>query len=643
MATALDAHLDATASALARLKGNADALGAGMASAIDRLADVPARLLALGRAGPTFTPPSAPGSMGRLPSGPLPVLPPPASRLPVSALASSLPLEFAKPSALALAPTPAGPTSGDLGAKLPLPLPVRVVAMDSRVQAVLAASALPSQIATVAAQRGAASGGKMSSMADWMQGAGSRAVGAFGQVKDTLMSLASVGDPFLAWPTYQASVEGLSITIGQMFSPALLEVSKYIQSVTAYLDGLDEATKSYYAKIVLASAGTLAGVAVLYKLGQAFYAVSVAARAAGIAMMTTPVGMILGIAGAVAAVAAAWYLAGNNANNAATAASKVAGIVAGLRGAASAEIQPGDLEQVSPETRQQIQWASQTKSPTNLNKAREALAKEAESVQAAYEKADKLFQATVPTRDAAIQFDAAVRKTFADTVRQSTTTISLFNQYPDLLQGKVPEGVKLTPFQQSIFRERPQTMDQVHRLVGNEADARFSSSLVNQATALPDAFRDRVIAELRSEIPSTFFTQGYRSAPLGTLAKTRPELVDPERIPYVTPAADVMIDRKLRLEYLRAKDKLDAVLRLQATVGGSAPAGPLLATSGLPAPVISSTEALADRMQVAALKGDDLQSANLQKQLQALEQNNVLLREIKDAIRDSRALPSWMY
>jgi len=644
------------AEALERLRSSADLASLGLTAAFERLTQRLQPLLTqlgTGSVSGAQTAASRSGAKADNLAASLPLVlinppgggavspppPPPGSRTPsinTPSLADLSP-------ATVTTPTVKGPAGGQ-GAGFPLPLPVRIVSMDAKASAQMAVLALPGQVATVAAQQQRQAGGG-GGITQFAQNAGAQGASLFAQLRDAMTGFASSADPFISWPTYKASVEGLSISIGQMFTPALNEASRYIQQVTAYIDGLDATTKSYAARVVITGVSVLAGVAALYKLGQAFYAVAVAARAATVAMISNPVTAIIAATAAVAGLAAAWYLASNNANSAATAAGKVAGVIAGLRDAGSAEPQVTDLRKVSPETRKLIESASQKKSPTILGQAREALDKEAEEAKQAFEKADAVYKATQSQRDTAYAFDAAISKAFAENVREASRTISLFNAYPSLREGEIPKGVQLTPFQQAVLRERPKTMEQVRRVVGAEADARMSSTLVQEAAKLPDAIRDRVVQEFRSDIPSTYFTQGYTSAPLGVLKQKRPELLDARNLSFpINPAGSVMVDYGISRTLTQARERLDAISRLQNAVGGGGTTGgPMQALGSLPAPVISSSEALADRLQIAALKGDDLQAANMAKQLQALEQSNVLLKEVKDAIRDLRILPQWMY
>jgi hypothetical protein len=210
------------AAALERLRGNADLAALGLTGAVERFAQRVEMLQGVAASRPTVAPPAA------------------AAGAPLAARTPSI----STPSLAALSPaTTTVPTAkgAGQGAGFPLPLPVRVVSMDARASAQMAVLALPGQAATVAQRQ---QGAGATPIKDRLDGAGSMAAGMFSQLKGTIESFASMGDPFVAFPTYKASVEGLSISISQMFSPALLEASGWIQRATTFLDGLDAGTKA---------------------------------------------------------------------------------------------------------------------------------------------------------------------------------------------------------------------------------------------------------------------------------------------------------------------------------------------------------------------------------------------------------------
>jgi hypothetical protein len=112
----------------------------------------------------------------------------------------------------------------------------------------------------------------------------------------------------------------------------------------------------------------------------------------------------------------------------------------------------------------------------------------------------------------------------------------------------------------------------------------------------------------------------------------------------LTPIPPVVqgLDESLLSKELAAKIKLDTAARV-ASYTQSAAFDTRLALGNLPTPIISSPEAMADRLQIAALKGDDLQAENYAKMIQGIEKVGGLIKEVKDVIRETRLLPQWMY
>ena len=623
-----------SADALARLRSSADVAGLGLAGAVERFASRVADLQALAATRPNLAPPGAVGGTNQAPPAPVPPMRPAPTPPPIGTRTPSI----ISPSLTALSPaTVTTPTvrgapgaAGGAGG-FPVPLPVRIVAMEARASAQMALLALPGQVGAAARQQAQ----NATPIKDTLDRGGAMASGAFSQAKDSLMSLASVADPFVAWPTYRASVEGLSITVGQMFTPALMEVSGYIQQATAFLDGLDAGTKANIGRWGTFAVAGLAAAAVLAKLGSLFITVANQARAASAMMMATPVGAIVGITATVAGLALAWNSVKQNAQGA-------AGAMGGMtfsnpfQAAATTPPSRAELGELSPAARASYEAAIRSKSPTDLNAARVAIGKELDASKAAFETAAAAAKG-IPGFDDRPATDKIAART-VELGTQARDLLELVKANPGILRGIVPPGVTLTPMQQEaiavnrrVYGPDPRT---ISRVAGETADIELRKTIAEVLKPLPDSVKTAYAKMFSAPFNAFDFKPGESA--FADRRRNNPASIP---VPRVVDAIDPAAARRAE----EAKIRFDAIQKVANFTQAQSNAGPMQALGNMPAPSITNMLDLADKLQISALQGSDLESANRAKQLQALEGLGTKMDDLIRAVREQRATPFYRH
>jgi hypothetical protein len=410
-----------------------------------------------------------------------------------------------------------------------------------------------------------------------------------------------------------------------------MEVSGYIQQATAFLDGMDANTKTAIGRWIAFGAAGLGAAAVLLKLGSAFITVANQARMAAIWMATTPTGLIVSAAAAVAGLAAAWYLTSQNARSAAGAAADASKINPFQGGAQAQKPTAKELDALTPDARAALAEAERTRSILDVEKARAEVAK---SVEQARKEFNAVAAGAKPIpedqqKTVALNLHNQIRSALEGPAQEEGNFARAVRANPALLRGEIPANSGLSDQAIEVLKKKPGTPADASRLLLLRQQERLQEFIEAQVASLPEGpQRDAARAALMEGSKEPTIERR-----LAALRKTDTETLILQA--FRLPLTERMTAARAKLE---ANERVASYAQAQG-----APTGPMQALGNLPAPVISSTEALADRLQIAALKGDDLQAANMAKQLQALEQSNVLLKEVKDAIRDLRVLPTWMY
>jgi hypothetical protein len=160
------------------------------------------------------------------------------------------------------------------------------------------------------ARKGAAALAQLSSAAGMAFAAGAGGIASLGATAGAMSS----------WPTFKASITGVSIELGQAFLPYIDRASLALQDMERWLETLSPSTKEFGARLAITGTAAAGAAFAAAKLVGAWRAVAAAAGLANTAMAMGPIGGTIAVVGtAVAALAGAWALTARNARDAADA------------------------------------------------------------------------------------------------------------------------------------------------------------------------------------------------------------------------------------------------------------------------------------------------------------------------------------
>lgn len=486
----------------------------------------------------------------------------------------------------------------------------------------LAAAQREARYAAVAADQGAMAAG-LARLNDQTEQGRQRLVAFTAAAQNTysagasaIMSLVAAGDPFSTWPTFQASVEGLSISIGQTLIPYVDMASGAVQRLTKWFDGLTDTQKSWTATILVGSTALAGTVVVGAKVVTLLGSVVTAARAAAAAMATLnaaagPWGWAaLGIGAATAGLityAGAW---GSVADKAKEAGGAIAGAIGAGADAAGRAMGAGGL----PRERAAV-------TPADLRDRRVPIAAQEELVRAGNDPAKLAAVLETQSKAAADRAAEAQRKAIAAGAEAKERDAAGEAIVRDRLAAARAE-------EERISRER--------RPVGPGAAPRFADTSSEAAAAL---MARRTLEEMRAGGKVKAGDEGETLAELTQRFK-----LALDGLKYDTVAADragasleaMAAEAKSSADYLKALRERAGVLA-KAAGGEPAPDSPegiQRSLRGLPQAQISDNQSYADRLTVAALSGSDLDNANRQKMLSVLEGSKDLMSDMAGSMRD---------
>ena len=447
-----------------------------------------------------------------------------------------------------------------------------------------------------------------------VRGAGQTAGMIGGAAMGGIMGMVQAADPFSTMPTFNESLKGLSIEVGGSFLPVIDQMSAKIQQATRWFEGLDKSTKQSVASTLAWSAVGLTGAAAAARLGSMAVSATIAVRGLALAMMPlvmTPMGLLVT---GVTAAAGAYLLLGRNAREAAGH-MREAGRAAPPRGGPAT----GDTPARGAEALTQAELDRLPDRGESLREAKSDPLKLAEAMAAYRRKIDedlKRVQGAQPEHlDVARKFDAGLKESYERTVAERDEAIELRRKRPT---GDT-SGLALTDFQRRIFKEPEAATDLTQKELVRRREALTKS-------ALPEGVRFDMFAGYPGG------EQEFYKDMLAGKVKAFPKVTQ-ERLQGAR-------DR----EITEIKSRQELVERVQQKTGIGTPEETLTRAYGsLPAPRITDSQSYADTIQIAALKGDDLQARNLEKQLQNLEDIKGLLKSVSFGISEieKKTGPNW--
>lgn len=391
-----------------------------------------------------------------------------------------------------------------------------------------------------------------------------------------ITGLVAAADPFSTFPTLQESVKGLAIELGQGFLPIVDSVSQKIQGLTHWFAGLDESTKkniATYATYAVAGAGV---VYALYKIAGASYAAVGAVNALNLAWRASPWGFVISSAitatAAIGGLAAAYYTLGSNA-----------------RGAGDGMASAADKAELK---RREDEKRSVYESLPSDFKAKYREAKDEEG-----------------RRGVLREYQKKTKEDLEKAKASQLDDVSLEQEIDRAIAGRdlksKAAGVDLIPGRGGPFvRPRP----------AQTTPEKEAASILKDFEA-----RKLVRPENREEIRKIL----EEKAKLGLQGKDFRGF-DTRRREFT--------QEKTREKIAQLEAQYQSATRLMERTG-TQDGGLMRAYRNMPAPQITDPMSYADRIQIQALKGDDLTAKNMARQLEALDKNTGLLKDVKDELR----------
>ena len=443
-----------------------------------------------------------------------------------------------------------------------------------------------------------------------------------------MMSLVSAADPFSTWPTFQASIEGLSISIGQTLLPYIDMASGAVQRLTRLFDGLSDTNKSWVG-MAIAGSTALAGIVLVGgKVVSTVMAIGSAMRAAavaGMAMNATmgPIGWMT-LAGGIGTATAGLITYAGAWGTVADRAKEAGGAIAGALGAAPSltDAMTGP-EQIKAKRReaQAITVEEMGRLPWNVRKQMMDPKQTAEG------------------RAKVIEDYAVVAKANMEKAQREATELPAAQAARDEIETRLVRE-RLEESRQEFLRyARSRTPDGTPREVLEERSARTS------------ARRLMVDLAARGEAPKDLEGQQEMTQSLATRIALALGGKDYSQLRQQTSnaaAESAAAEAKAQMdlaERLRQKAGVAATAK-QAEADLNSPDEIKRSQRGMPRAQISDSQGYADRLAVAALSESELDNDNLQKRLESLERKQELLvgktNEILTEISGRLSFPkSW--
>lgn len=489
----------------------------------------------------------------------------------------------------------------------------------------LAAAQREARYAGVAADQGAMAAG-MVKMKDQTAGLQQSYASLMSTAQSTyqagasaMMSLVAAGDPFSTWPTFQASVEGLSISIGQTLVPYIDTASWAIQKLTKGFDGLSDTAKGWVG-FTIAGSTALAGIVLVGgKVVSTLLAIGSTMRsaaAAGIAMNAAmgPIGwmtLLGGIGTATAGLityADAWGTVADKARAA-------GGVIAGAIGAGSIAGESTDPEQLKKLKRREAQaitveemgrlpWdvRKQMMDPKQTAEGRAKIIEDyAVKARARMEEAQREATALPAAQVARDELEARLVRERHEVSRQ---------EYLRYTQNRTPD---MTP--REVLEERS-ARTSARRLMADLAEKGEAPKDAAAYEEMTRSLADRIALALGGKDYSRLRQQTTNTAAENAAAAAKEQ-------------ADLA-------ERLRQKAGV-ATVAARGEPAPDSPEGIERSLRGLPQAQVSDNQSYADRLTVAALSGSDLDNQNRQKMLATLEGSKDLLSDMAGSMRDLTA------
>lgn len=417
----------------------------------------------------------------------------------------------------------------------------------------------------------------------------------------SVWGLAQAGGSLVAWPTFTSSVQLLSITIGQTLLPYLNSMSLALQRASAWFQGLSDSTKEWVG-VGLTSVVAFGGIAIAISKIIAAGRMMIGVMQASWAVMASPTGLALGaVAVTVGALAAAWWATRDAAREAGKEMSQAGGSeVAGGPGTGSRRktISLDEIKQLPEEVRTKFLAAGGD--PTKKAKVLEEF--EAASQSRLESSQRRAFMSPAEQRERDAQEYDIVRGDLEAAKEEFKKTLRAFAPPPG--RGFLPPS------------GNPATQVRAEDMTATVMAQRAMARMTEAGKAPRDA-------DARQDVEQALATR-FRTALTG---KKYESLHAEDRIKVAEAQA----------RESESFANLARSLRERAGIGNTP--GLSQDLSRLPRAQISDSSAYADRLQIAALNTDDLQSKILQAQLQELKDNKEAVERVETAITrlESRA------
>ena len=431
-----------------------------------------------------------------------------------------------------------------------------------------------------------------------------------------IMGVAGAADPFSTMPTFQGSVEALSIQVGKGFLPVIDQMSSGLQTAAKWVKGLDSGMKENIARMAAYGVIGLGTAAVLVKVGAAATTATTSVIAFGGAMtriaMAHPI--IAGLTLAVSGAAAAYMLLGRNARDAASSMS-AAGSVRGPG-------LPGTTSGGKEKPEGLVKGADFDTLPLS---DREKLSAAAKRGHAPF--SEELGRVAKEKEEA---FAKAKLGSMAD--RSAKTEPEQQKAFLEILARHRSESRKDIVSAQSVTSSRDSSDKE-------KEDARAKiAQIVAARTA-------KVMEEVRTVgIRSPDDVQGFVSGSIRNARSATPDWGTPGLPRFGS------IDAAKAKQFEKAEREFKIIEEMRMKLGPSSatPGRPddamARSLAGLPPPRIVDPASLGEQIQIAALKGGDLDAQNKAEQLEALRKSNQLLEKVHDVlnrINVNTGTPVW--